>query len=479
MDLVTFTHMIAMSLHRVGLAGACVDMKTFHELGQTWTKDAAKLRDRVTKYALKNGLKQFSPTNDAHCRELLFDKLGCEVINRTRGGEIAVDKNTLKRMMEEQKGDLGKDTVQWIRDFIAFNSADKLASTWYGKPAEATAHTRGRKSISVASLLQPLDASGKKQDLSLLHFWVFPLRTRTGRRASGGGEEGDPQSRNSQNWPPAARRVIRSRWRRSKIAICDFSRLEVVLVAWLAGDEKLLHYFQHGDGYAHVARQFWNQEVVKDTPLYKATKAMVLGLNYNMGAWHLAMDLKHKAGFTFSEDWDEHVKQTAKARKRYLKEFAPLKRFIKDRIREATRTQQIVSPSGRVRHFPHHGPDSEGFWHIKNQSVNYAIQSFASDVTGGSIVDYEEAMLREHKLSYREWHRCLLESPADLPCSPVINEVHDELDVDMHPRTGKRDLEILRDAMENCRTLKKLVPAFKDIKLKVDIQQVQTWGDAT
>ena len=465
MNLIAFTHMNAMSLHRVGLAGAAVDLKAFHKLGKSWTRTAKEKHDRIVKYALKQGMKEFHPTNDNHLRELLYERLKYPILKETKSGLAGVDKATLKRIINEH------DDSKFLKELLEFNTADKLASTWYGKDDGK------KRKKSVGELLVALPerpASTIRQDISLLHFWIFPLRARTGRRASGGSEEGDPESRNSQNWPATARTCIISRWRRGKVAICDFKSLEPVLVGWRAQDERFLEYFTTGKGYIGIAQDFWGQEVVKDTPLYKATKAMVLGLDYNMGWWKLAEDLWFKAGFKFSKDWNKHVKETKIQRRRYLKMFSGLNRYIKNRIQEATDNQRVVSPSGRIRHFPHHGPTSEGFWHIRNAAVNQPIQSFASDVTGSAIVDFEHALLKEHRLSYNDWHSALLKHPWDLPCSPVFNEVHDELDLDKHPHTGKRDLEILVDSMRNVRTLKKICPEF-DLKLNVDVDVGDTW----
>lgn len=470
MSLITFTHQIALSLHRVGLAGAAVNLSAFHKLGKQWQQDAARIHDRLTKFALRHGMKQFRPTNDEDIRSVIYKKLGYPIIAKTaKGGLPAVDKPTLLRLLKEHK------KSPFISDLIEYNTKDKLASTWYG-----TGNTKTNRRKSVGELIVPVSraeaARSNRANIGLLHFWIFPLRARTGRRASGGGEEGDPESRNSQNWPSIARRVVVSRWKRGKIAICDFTRLEVVLMGWRACDEKLLDYFLNGNGYIGVAKEFWGQDVADGTPLYKATKSFVLGLNYNMGPWKLANDLWYRADFKFSEDWDEHCRQTRKARKRYLRMFDGLRRYIKDRIREVTETQQVVSPSGRIRHLPHHGPESEGFWHIKNAAVNQPIQSFASEVTGSAIVDYESELLHEHGLSYNDWHLALLERPWDLPCSPVFNEVHDELDLDLHPKTGKKDLAILVECMRRVRSLKKLVPEF-DLTLKVDVKVKDTWDE--
>lgn len=468
MDLITFTHKIAMSVHRVGLAGAAINLDKFHKVGNQWQREAIQYKDLLTKSALRHGMKTFIPTNDNHLRQLIYEKLKYPILARTEKDQVPkVDRGTLKLLLKEKHPKYGDARV--IDYLLKFNSADKLASTWYGKPEGGNKKSNRKK--SVADLIRVFPNNPRR---GLLHFWINPLGARTGRRSSGGGEEGTPESRNSQNWPQRARSVIVSRWPKGKIAICDFSRLEVVLMGWRAKDDKLLEYFLDGEGYIGVAKEFWGQKVKDGTPLYKATKSLVLGLDYNMGAWKLAHDLWNKAEFKFSEDWDTHVKETRKARKKYLKMFPGLRKYIRDRIQEVTETQQVVSPSGRVRHFPHHGPDSEGFWHIKNAAVNQPIQSFASDVTGSALVDYEEALLTEHHLSFMDWHSALLETPWDLPASPVFNEVHDELDLDLHPKTGKKDLEILRDAMENVRTLKKFVPDF-NIKLKVSVELSDSW----
>lgn len=460
--LMDFTHRIAMSLHRVGLAGAGVDIKTFHRLGKGWKSEADKLRLKLVDYAHRHGMPKFSPTNDGHIRELLHKKLKLPVLETTgKSGEPKVDKGTLKKLLEEH------DAPPIVQSLLDFNGVDKLASTWYG----TNEGTSKRK--SVAELIVPI---AKRDDLGLLHMWIWPLRARTGRSTSGGAsEEGSPESRNSQNWSPKARGSIVSRWPKGKIAVVDLTRVEVVLMGWVAQDEKLLDYFLKGDGYIGVAREFWGQEVKDGTKLYKATKSLVLGLDYNMGWYKLALDLWNKAGFHFSEDWNTHVKETKAARKRYLEMFQGLRRYIRNQIGIVTETQQVVSPTGRVRHLPHKGEDSEGFWHIKNAAVNHPIQSFAFDIIGSGIIDYEEALLREHKLSYRDWHLALLEHPDDPPASPIFNSVHDESDLDLHPKSGKRDLEILVDAMTHCRSVKKLVPNF-DLVLKADVQIVVNWG---
>jgi len=112
--------------------------------------------------------------------------------------------------------------------------------------------------------------------------------------------------------------------------------------------------------------------------------------------------------------------------------------------------------------------------HLQNQGINFPIQFLASLVTGSAMIDYERALLKEHHLTYVDWHEALLGDPYNLPCSPIINEIHDELLQDRHPEHGERDGEILREAMLGVPTLRALIPEFK-IKLSIKVNVGETW----
>ena len=63
------------------------------------------------------------------------------------------------------------------------------------------------------------------------------------------------------------------------------------------------------------------------------------------------------------------------------------------------------------------------------------------------------------------------------PASPLIDEIHAELLLDMHPATGLDDLSILKGVAKEVASLKVLVPSFKlDLNVKVTI--TERWGGA-
>jgi DNA polymerase I-like protein with 3'-5' exonuclease and polymerase domains len=79
-QLYEFTSRISSTLHRVGLAGAGVNLGRFHRLGTEWHSQGEKLRAKLIRYAHRHGVTEFAPTNDNHVRELLYEKLKLPVL---------------------------------------------------------------------------------------------------------------------------------------------------------------------------------------------------------------------------------------------------------------------------------------------------------------------------------------------------------------------------------------------------------------
>jgi len=274
---------------------------------------------------------------------------------------------------------------------------------------------------------------------------------------------------NSQNWPKEARKIICSRRPKGLILNEDYKSLEVVLIAWQAKDEKLFEYFTHPkkSGYLMVAKDLLGKEYEKGTIEYRTTKEVVLGSNYRMRAPKLAWKLWYQLQVKLSQDFEKHLKRTEEILERYHEKFPKLRRYQEARVREVLETQQILCETGYIRHLPcPDGRDTPGFWHIANEAANVRTQHLASAITGSALIDIEAALLKEHKMSIVEYHEALLKRdwpPFALP----INEVHDSLVFDLHPRSKKRDTEIIVETMRSVPTLRGLVPSF-DIPLGVE-----------
>lgn len=460
LPLVRFTHRIASTLSRLSLTGAIVDLPALEAEGARLETELTRTRDLLTKQALAAGLPEFSPTNDGHIRTLLFDKLGLPVLERTAKDKLpAVDKVTL--------GQLDHPTVRLLLDH---NAADKLFSV----------NVVGvRELITELGVLEEL--AGRNR-VGFLPFHFNPLGAKTGRRSTY-----DP---NSQNWPKSIRAILRSRWPGGLIGDFDYSKLEMVLLAWAAKDDALMHDFTVGGGYIAAAKRILGTDVEDGTDLYRGIKSIILGVDYNMQTPKMSWQLWIR-NIRFSADYDAHVAEVDRLRRKYLATYPGIMRYMEAREAELVRNGSVCSATGRVRHLPcPDGPRAKGFGRLLNQAINFPIQSLASDVTGSALIDLEAELLALHGLTYAQyleallrWNKKCLTKDANYGIIPVfevgmsliINEVHDDIVVDLHPDHVKRDTELVIETMRSVKTLRRLVPSF-DAPLNVGTKVGARWG---
>lgn len=452
-DLVRFTTRVAFTLHRLSMAGACVDLSRFREMADAVNLEAAKYGDLLRRAAAGVGMVDFSPTNDHHIRELLYDRLELPVLSRTGKARLpSVAKLTLKQLDHP----VAKLLVEYsIWDKIKSVSVDGLS-----------------KLIAPASIAH-----------GILDFHFNPLGARTGRRSS--------NKPNSQNWPKSVRRIICSRWPGGLVGEFDYRKLEPRIIAWLAKDDKLLAAFTGGRGYIDIAHELLGYTVQDGTPEYRAVKCIVLGVHYNMQTPKMAKDLRNM-GVKFSEDYEAHEKETDRLRKLYLRRYPGLGRYMEGQESMLLAHNFVPSLLGRRRRLPLvDGTYTKGYGHMLNQAINFPVQSLASDVTGSALVDCEAALLDDYGIDYIEffnllieYRRKLLTNPREcaiilpqLPISLLFNEVHDSLLLDIHPDFVKRHTELMVETMRAVPTLRKLAPTFS-CPLDVDVKMGLHWGES-
>lgn len=488
-DLIRYTQRTANLLERVNIAGSIVDMKVLDQLDIDLRLKRDEAQDKLTKLAGTAGVEGFTPTNDNHIRELLFDKLGLEAGKETGTGLDSVDKSVLKQLAGQ-----GSDAA---RILLEYNRADKLYTVNVSGVRRALRGTGTDNASGVFDAADLCERShvGSTSDASklgggaagwgYLPFRINPLGARTGRRSS--------SNPNAQNWPEAVRGMVTSRWPGGRILNADYRKLEVVLIAWVAGDEKLLEYFIKGRGYIDVAKELFGYEVESGTPQYTAVKSIVLGVHYNMqtpkmarNLWDLYDDKKNEYPCRFSADYEEHERETDRLRRKYLLRFGGIGRYMEERQARWEATGVSDSYTGRTRHLPVPARGEKGYGHMLNQAINFPIQSLASDCTASAMMDAEAEWLSINKLSYSEYLRMLVECRKKMldkglkawyavSHSLIINEVHDSIVADLHPDYAKRDEEIIVESMRAVRSLKRLAPGFDNTILDADVKIHTHW----
>ena len=456
-------HATSALFHRMELTGAIIDTALHRTLGDEHRRLLLLLGDQLSKVAHQHGLQEFSPTNDGHLRVLLYDKLGLPVLDRTTKTNLPkVDKITL--------GQLESPVVDTL---LEYNRVQKLYSTNIG----------GVGDKGPFGLERFLVHFGQARAFLPTHY--DSLGARTGRRSS--------KQPNFQNWQVHMRQMVVSRYPNGKIGGFDYSRLEVILIAWVAKEWKLLDAFTTGGGYIQVGKDLWGRDVIDGSPEYKMLKALVLGTDYNMGDELFAHELWVKHKVQLSADWRTHCRKAARLKGRYLETYPGLGRYMDARERELLSTGQIVAPDGGIRHLPcPDGKHTKGYGHLLNMAINYPIQHFASVVAGCALLGIEHELLALDGVGIEEYYRALVQTRKNYltagqehgimvptieysPMTVIFNEVHDELVADFHPSRVARDREVFIETMKAPPRLRKLVPDF-DVPLNVHAVIGDTWG---
>lgn len=69
---------------------------------------------------------------------------------------------------------------------------------------------------------------------------------------------------------------------------CDYSAIEPRVIAWLAGEERMLNIYRAGQQpYMDMGRQLYGRPIEKGTPEYNVSKAVVIGSSYGLSHYKL------------------------------------------------------------------------------------------------------------------------------------------------------------------------------------------------
>ena len=224
------------------------------------------------------------------------------------------------------------------------------------------------------------------------------------------------------------RRLFVSKWFRKGglILSCDYSQLELRVLAMLSADPQLRATYERGeDVHAAVAAQIygWPIAKIKGTSEGKQkrrhTKTVVFGIIYGRGAKAIAK----ATGLTEYE--------AQQVIDRLFQEFPAVLKYIDKQHTFARKYELVESPTGRIFPLPHiAGGHQDLVAKAERQAQNYPIQGGASDITLFSILD-------THRDLRRNGHR-----------SHIYDFVHDCQMVDIAPGEFGAVYDTVIDTME-------------------------------
>ncbi|SDM48023.1 DNA polymerase I [Oryzisolibacter propanilivorax] len=297
--------------------------------------------------------------------EIFFDKLGMPVIKKTATGARSTDEEVLEKLAED---------YPLPATLLEHRSLAKLKGTYTDKlgqladPRTGRVHTHYAQAVAVTGRL-----SSNEPNLQNI-----PIRTLEGRRI-----------REAFVAPPG--RLIGS---------CDYSQIELRIMAHISGDAALLHAFTAGlDVHRATAAEVFNvplEQVTSEQRRY--AKTINFGLIYGMSSFGLAKSL----GIS-----------TAAAKNyidRYFERYPGVRRYM-DRTRlEAKERGYVETVFGRRLVLPEiNSPNGPRRSAAERAAINAPMQGTAADLVKMAMVAVQDALDRER------------------PDILMVLQVHDEL----------------------------------------------------
>jgi DNA polymerase-1 len=224
---------------------------------------------------------------------------------------------------------------------------------------------------------------------------------------------------------------------------CDYSQIELRLLAHLSGDEHLIEAFRSGaDFHAATASRVFDVPVDEVTPALRSrAKAVNFGIVYGQQAYGLSQSLKIPMG------------EAQEMIDRYFAAYPGVRTYLDRTVAEAKANVWAITMYGRKRHVPDilaRNPAVRSFG--ERTAMNHPMQGSAADIIKLAMVQVDEA-LREEGLASR-----------------LILQIHDELDFEVPVGEVDELSRLVKSTMEGVVELK--------VPLVAEVSCGHTWAEA-
>ena len=224
---------------------------------------------------------------------------------------------------------------------------------------------------------------------------------------------------------------------------CDYSQIELRLLAHLSGDEHLVAAFREGaDFHAATAARTFGIPVDQVTPeLRSRAKAVNFGIVYGQQAYGLSTSLKIPFG------------EAQRMIDRYFEAYPGVRRYLDETVATAHRLGYVETMFGRKRHIPDiHSRNAQMRAFGERTAMNHPMQGSAADIIKIAMVRVEDRLQREGLRSR------------------LILQIHDELDFEVPEDEVEVLSALVREEMEGVVELK--------VPLVADVSYGATWAEA-
>ncbi len=376
-------------LQNMETQGAKVDMQRLIAMRDAFIAEARQAQDVAWQLAGK----PFNLQSPKQLGKVLFEDMGLTPTGRTKNGSFTTKAYALQELFARSVGD------ERANGFLA-------------------ALLHHRETNKLKQIISTLIDAVNRQD-GRIHTTFEQTVAATGRLSSV-----DPNMQNIPN-RNAAGREIRSAFIPGEgyesLISCDYSQVELRIMAHLSGDEALIEAFKSGVDFHRYVASLVHEVPVEDITTDQRThvKAMSYGLAYGLSSYGLAQQLKISPGEA------EALKQ------KYFSTFGKVHDFLESCVSEARRRGYTETMFGRRRYFPAlHSTNRSAREAAERAALNAPIQGSAADIMKVAMIRASRA-LQEAGLKSR-----------------IILQIHDELVAEVVPGEAQQVTELVRNAME-------------------------------
>lgn len=377
-------------LHGMEHTGAKVDSVRLVSMRDQFAAEARQAQEMAWEYAGT----EINLQSPKQLQKVLFEDMGLKPTKRTKSGSYTTNAAALQDLYvksvdnERANGFLGallrhreinklKQIVQTLID--ATNTSDERIHTTFEQTVAAT----GRLS-SVDPNLQNI-----------------PNRNADGREIRGVFVPGEGYE---------------------ALMSCDYSQVELRIMADLSDDEALIEAFRSGaDFHKYVASMVYKLPVDQITGDQRShVKAMSYGLAYGLSTYGLAQQLKIAP------------REAEALKNRYFDTFGKVHDYLESLVANAREKGYTETIFGRRRYFPAlHSTNRVAREAAERAALNAPIQGSAADIMKIAMIRAEQTLAEAHVKSR------------------IILQIHDELVVEIAPGEGDQVTELVRNAMEH------------------------------
>lgn len=377
-------------LHGMEHTGAKVDSVRLVSMRDQFAAEARQAQEMAWEYAGT----EINLQSPKQLQKVLFEDMGLKPTKRTKSGSYTTNAAALQDLYvksvdnERANGFLGallrhreinklKQIVQTLID--ATNTSDERIHTTFEQTVAAT----GRLS-SVDPNLQNI-----------------PNRNAVGREIRGVFVPGEGYE---------------------ALMSCDYSQVELRIMADLSDDEALIEAFRSGaDFHKYVASMVYKLPVDQITGDQRShVKAMSYGLAYGLSTYGLAQQLKIAP------------REAEALKNRYFDTFGKVHDYLESLVANAREKGYTETIFGRRRYFPAlHSTNRVAREAAERAALNAPIQGSAADIMKIAMIRAEQTLAEAHVKSR------------------IILQIHDELVVEIAPGEGDQVTELVRNAMEH------------------------------